>query len=180
MERKKDRFAWRAGREGGSENQGGERVPSLRNGKKLNVWSESTLLLHVSAVGQQLLGSSVAPNRFSVSDTRLRRMITLAKLIQACFMLIRIHAQHWHFSRPPLSGHLIPTCHNLFSSILPVNPPPQPPFIYFFLLIPPLSCSVTPTPSLHPLMRRRVTTHQLWVSGCQQPLSSLSELIWAT
>ena len=119
-------------RKGGGHWEAGRRTCSLAEKRKeiKRVRSESTLLLHVSAVGQQLFGSSVAPNRFRVSDTRLHRMITPAKLIQACFMLICIHAQHWQFSRPPLSGRLIPTCHNLFSSILPVNP--QPPFIYFF------------------------------------------------
>lgn len=109
-----------------------ERVPLAEKRKEIKcVWFESTLLLHVSAVGQQLFGSSVAPNRFSVSDTRLCRIITQAKLIKACFVLIRIHAQLWHFSRPPLSGRLTPTCHTLFHQSSTSCLPPTP--FYFFL-----------------------------------------------
>lgn len=124
------------------------------------------LCFHISAVRQQLFSSSVAPNRFHVSDIRLRRIIAPAKLIQACFVRIHNHAEQWHFSRPLLAGRLIPTCHNLFLSILPITPPP-----FFFSPHPPLSCSVTLTPSLHPLTQRAMSPRsKLRIQAAKQPL----------
>lgn len=119
------------------------------NGKSKK-WIIHCLYVHVSAVRKQLVSSAAAPNRFCVSDITCC-IIAGAKLIQTCLMHVQNHTEQWHFSHPVLDGHLIPTCHNLFLSILTVTPPPSP-----FC-----SCSVSLTRSLRPLMKCNFTTESL-------------------
>lgn len=130
------------------------------------------LYFHITAVRKQLFSSSVAPNRFHVSDIRPRRIIAPAKLIQAP-LYAHSHSCREMAFQSLLAGRLVPTCHNMFSSILPVIPPPSlpsPP--HFFSPHPPLSCSVTLTSSLNPFMQCDVTAQLLW----KQAANNHSEL----
>jgi len=146
----------------------GERTASCEKEKKKYKAGLASHLpiryFHISAVRQQLFSSSVAPNRFHVSDIGLRRIIAPAKLIR--FPHIHTHAERRHFSRPLFAGRLIPTCRNLFSSTLPAAPP-----------LPDLLChSDSVSLSFDAMQCHHTVTLD---SGCQQPRWTLQKLIRA-
>lgn len=92
--------------------------------KKARLAPDLLLLhFHVSAVRQQLLGSSVAANRFCVSDIRLHQRIAPAKLIHACFMRIHDRARALAFQSPAVSR----TSHSDMSQSVFINPSRHPP-----------------------------------------------------